>query len=140
MNAQEWQIVELNTTARCTLKPSPIHGIGVFAIKDIKKGDRAYCLPQRIERKWFSIPYGSFNKIDKELREIILGRWPNVTRGARFFAPNDEVWLPSFINHSDTPNYDLRTDSAVQDIKRGEEITENYREVRNYQEIYPWLK
>ena len=34
------QIAELNEEIRCHLKPSSIHGIGVFALRDIKKGEK----------------------------------------------------------------------------------------------------
>ena len=34
------QIMELSSTVKCKLAPSNIHGIGVFAIRDIKKGEK----------------------------------------------------------------------------------------------------
>lgn len=139
MNSQEWQIVELNTTVKCTLKPSPIHGIGVFTLRDIKKGERMYCFTQSTERRWYTIPYGSFNKIDQDVRELIVSRWASVINGSRFCSPNDDAWLILFMNHSDTPNYEVKTDIALRDIQKGEEVFEDYCLMQNADKVYPEL-
>ena len=86
MNNKDWQIIELESTVKCTIKPSPIHGIGVFAIKDIKKGDRLYCFPQQTERKFYNVPYGSFNQFSPEVRELIAEVyrcWQDITERQR---------------------------------------------------------
>ena len=44
------------------------------------------------------------------------------------------------MNHSDTPNYDCMKDIALKNIKKGEEITENYREIADSEKIFPFLK
>ena len=46
------------------------------------------------------------------------------------------------MNHADLPNdnYDVDTDTAKRDIKAGEELFENYKNMRNYDKVYPWLK
>src|SRR3990167_6699972 len=123
------QIAELNEEIRCHLKPSSIHGIGVFALRDIKKGEKCYCFPNQF-RKWYAVPYERLNELRSEIKEIVLARWPAIINGSKFQSCNDDVWLCSFINHSDNFNYDQSSDSAVRDIKAGEEITETYRNMK----------
>ena len=136
---QEEQIVFLNSTVKCKLGASSIHGIGVFALFDIPKGQKLYCFPDpKIE--WFNIPYGSLNKLLPEIKELVLERWPSIVNGSHFLSPNEMAWLVTFMNHSENPNYSLDTDSATRDIKRGEEVTEDYRKMINCEKIYPWLK
>lgn len=132
------QISELNNEVRCHIKPSQIHGVGVHALRDIQKGEKLYISPN-ITPKWYSIPYERLNELRPEIREVVLARWPSVLLGSMFRSPNDDVWLASFVNHSGEPNYDLATDTALKDIKAGEEVTENYKLMKNYGIIYPWL-
>ena len=137
---QNEQINKLNSEVKCRLGVSKIDGIGVFAMFDIKKGERLYCFPGAINRRFYTIPRGSLSKLWPEVKELILQRWPSIINGSAFLSPNDEIWLCSFINHDSNPNYEQKTDMALRDIKAGEEITESYREMINAEEIYPWLK
>lgn len=116
-------INHLNETVWCTLAPSPIHGIGVFAIRDIPKGQKLYC---RIPSETSPISLSTFEGLHPEILTMIKQRWPLALKGDYFHSPNDSAKLILFMNHSDTPNYDDYTDTALFDIKRGEEITENY--------------
>ncbi len=130
------QIAYLNREVRCTIRPSPVHGIGVFALRDVKKGEKLYC--ETISKPaWLTIPYERFNEIRPEVRELILQRWPRVaTEKDPFFygfmSPNEDQRLLSFMNHSSTPNYGPTAkytgDRALRDIQTGEEITEDYGE------------
>ena len=140
MTRQEEEIIELNSTVKTKLAPSNIHGIGVFTIRDVAKGERLFCKPDGPRpRKWYSVPYGSFSKFFPEVKELLLERWPSVVNGSLFLSPN-EVWPILFVNHSDDPNYEVKTDSALRDIKSGEEVTEDYRLMVNHEKIYLWLK
>ena len=138
---REEQILELSATVKCKLAPSEIHGIGVFAIKDIKEGERIYGFPKKGDNKprWFTLNYSDLTKLPPEIREIILARWPCVVNNGCFMSPNYDQRLVSFMNHSDDANYDERSDTALKDIKIGEEITENYRNMENWQKVFSWL-
>lgn len=138
LNKKEEQIFELNSTIKCKLAPSKIHGIGVFAIMDIKKGQKLHCIPS-FTPKWYKINYASLTGLLPEIRQLILERWPSIINGSHFLSPNDMGWLVTFINHSDTPNYDVDTDCALEDIKNGDEVTEDYRLMNRYEEIYQFL-
>src|SRR3990167_1530455 len=128
--SQKDQINKLNAEVRCKLAPSKIHGIGVIAIRDIRKGDKCYCSPSLI-RKFYTLGMGNLTKLFPEIKQLILARWPSIINGSAFLNPNDEVWLISWMNHSENPNYDLKTDLALRDIKQGEEVTENYKIMDN---------
>ena len=129
-------IKELNQKTKCTLAPSKIHGIGVFALRDIKKEEKLYCVPEdTMQRKWYEIPYEKLNELLPEIREIILSRWPTVINGSAFHFP--DVWLMSFMNHSSEPNSEK--DFALRNISKGEEITEDYRLLLNYEKIFNFI-
>lgn len=134
MSQQDDVINFLNSAIKVKIAPSKIHGVGVFAIKDIPKGTRLYA---NIVPKVFHIPYGSIKKLFPEIREQILERWPNIINGSLFAWPDTKI--DAFMNHSDDYNYDGVLDSVIKDVKCGEEITEDYRDIKNYEKIFPWL-
>ena len=125
----------LNSAVKVKLAPSKIHGIGVFAIRDIPKGTRLYA---NIIPQVFHIPYGSIKKLFPEIREQILERWPNIINGSSFAWPDTKI--DAFMNHADDYNYDGVLDCVIRDVKKGEEITEDYREIKNYEKVFKWLK
>lgn len=116
---------QINDSVLATIAPSPIHGVGVFALQDIKKGQKMFI-------RW--IPMGmiqtTVSKLKPEVREVIEGRWPPVRDGFPFMHPHEDANLLSFMNHSSEPNYDDNTDTALRDIRKGEEITEDYGKYR----------
>ena len=133
------QITELNNTVRCTLKPSPVAGIGVFALRHIRKGDLCYCRPNMIP-KFYNIPYASLTGLLPEIRELVLDRWASVVNNSLFCSPNDEQHLLMFINHSCNPNYDVASDTALRNIEENEELFEDYRLMTNWEKVRPLNK
>lgn len=136
--SKEDQITELNDTVRCKLGVSKIHGIGVIALRDIQKGERCYITPNVIP-KFYNIPFGSLSKLFPEIKELVLWRWASVVNGSIFCSPNDDQSLLMFMNHSSKPNYDVVRDIALKNIKKGEEVLEDYRAMQNYELAYPDL-
>lgn len=134
MNTEE-QINELNTYARLRLAPSPIHGIGVFAMRDIQKGTRLYA---QVAPRGFKISKGNLSKLLPEVKQYILERWPLALNNESFAWP--DCFIQGYMNHSKEYNYDLKTDTALRDIKTGEEVTENYKDIENWQDIFTWLE
>ena len=135
---KEEQIIDLNNTVRCKLAQSNIHGVGVFAIRDISKGERCYCTPNMIP-KFYNIPFGSLSKLLPEIKALVLDRWASAVNGSIFQSPNDDAGLLFFINHSDNPNYDVVSDTALRDIECGEELLEDYRLMDNADKVYKFL-
>jgi hypothetical protein len=102
------------------LGPSTIHGIGVFADEDIRKGTIVW----------------SFNPlIDKALTDEEIEGLPAL---AQEFIKIYGFWRDDlcvlcgdygmFVNHSSTPNLESPEDQsiALRDIRKGEELTEDY--------------
>lgn len=128
------QIDRLNDIVKVYLAPSKIHGVGVFSLRDIAKGQRIYAdsVPEV-----FSVGYGNFSKLFPEVAGFILSRFPTVVNGSRFVFPTDRVL--GYMNHSENPNYDSFTDTVTRDVAKGEEITEDYRLIPNAEKVYEWL-
>lgn len=122
----EQQIQKLNDEVRCCLRPSPIHGIGVFALRDIKRGENLFVYRNFRELPMmYEIPLERFNELRPEIASLILDRWGQPVGGAVFQSPNEDANMMSFMNHSYKPNSTFGT--AIRDIVIGEEVTEDYR-------------
>ncbi len=134
---KKWKdaIVLLNDIVKIKLAPSQIHGVGVFAMRDIKKGEKLYTdiIPHQ-----FDLPYKKLGGLDKDIREVLLGHFPMIVGGSHFMYPVTKH--SAFLNHSDTPNYDAKNDVALKAIKKGEEVTEDYKQIDNWQKVFLWLK
>ena len=109
------------------LAPSVIHGVGVFAVRDIPKGAAVF---GEDDEPVIRVPAKAVRRLRPELR-----RW---TRTLAFCAETRTLSTRSFnlltvswyLNHSDTPN--TRCDSdlrfvATRRIHKGEEVTADYR-------------
>ena len=117
------------------LDKSVIHGIGIFADQDIKKGELIYTVSPGLD---VDMAQSQFNALkDEEKREIeYWGYW---------FEPN-KAWHVDFdhihfINHSFTPNtvQDFSRPNhpltATRDIKKGEEFTQNYLDFESKEDL-----
>ena len=62
-----------------------------------------------------------------------------VVVGEPFLSPNHDAIMICFMNHGN-PNYDPHTDTALADIKAGEEVLEDYRIAKGWEVAYPWIK
>jgi SET domain-containing protein len=131
MNAKEL-LSELANDTYVMIKPSPIEGIGVFAIRDIPKG----C------RKMFSKGIGEWIKIPKTEVELlpahskILIETYCLYDEENYFVPDygfKVMDLVNYLNHSETPNIISINDGeefeAIIDIPAGQELLINYGEI-----------
>ena len=118
----------LETEVYCRLGVSPIHGIGVFAIRDIPKGTQP--LVSLLKIKEFS-----FSK--KEIKKLPS----SVQKEVRMFCyyNKDEYLIPSiglnamnmafYMNHSKNPNIKYLKNNtllSLRKIKAGEELFFDY--------------
>ena len=118
----------LQTEVYCRLGISPVHGIGVFAIKDIPKGAKP--LVSLIKIKEYSFSKKEINKLSASVRKEI-----------RMFCyyDKDEYLIPSiglnamnmafYMNHSKTPNVKYLKNNdivALRKIKANEELFFDY--------------
>lgn len=125
----------LNDVVKIKLAPSAIQGVGVIAMRDISKGEKLYMdvIPHQ-----FDVPFKMFGSLRKDVQEILLGHWPQIVNGSHFLYPVTK--MTAYLNHSDNPNYDAKKDKTLRKIKAGEEITEDYRLIENWDKVFPWLK
>jgi hypothetical protein len=104
------------------LDKSPIHGLGVFAGQFIRKDTKIWRFVEGFDRFYSS---KQFAKLPKPARDFIKQHGYRVDGEILLTADNDH-----HMNHSDAPNTYLRNGYAIarRNIRKGEEITNDYRE------------
>ena len=115
---------DLNNTVWATLAPSPVSGIGVFAIRDIPELTEFTSYTKNV----FVMTPEDFKEILPEIQSIILDRTLfSADQPLYFIHPNAQAVLIAFMNHAEKPNTNgLLT---LRDIHKGEELTENYKHI-----------
>jgi SET domain-containing protein len=116
----------------CRLQPSKIHGIGVFAVRDIPKGRN----PFRMIPKYGNIGYtriteDELNALPPKLSELIRELF--IPTDGKMHVPNhgmNMINLNCYLNHSATPNMRTRNGYdfvALRKVSVGEELTVDYQ-------------
>ena len=131
---EEVEIRELNELVKVRIAPSKIHGVGIFAMRDLKKGEKLHA---DIVPLLFKLRYTSFDKLRPEVSALLLEQYPNIINGSHFAYPTTR--LQAYMNHSEEPNYSALTDTLTEDVKAGDEIMENYRLILNVEKVFKWL-
>ena len=123
---------ELSNNTWVMIKPSVLHGIGVFAVKDISKG----C------REMFSKEMGEWQEIPRKDIDALPAASKTIVETYCLFD-NDIYYVPAngfkvmdislFLNHSETPNIISVNDGeyfeTIRDIKAGEELLIDYGKI-----------
>lgn len=125
----------LNETVKCTIRPSRIGGVGVFAIRDIKEGElltEYHYETLNMKKNYITITREEFEQINPEVQSVILDRifFDSKTDKLMFLSPNQDAYLQTFMNHSTDPNSNGQF--ATRLIKKDEEITFNYLDIKKY--------
>lgn len=96
------------------IKPSKIHGLGIFAMRDIKKGEIVLRWKPKV------LSESEVEKLPREERKFVF----NVGGNKYYLMQKPERYM----NHSCENNTTVQNDCdvAIRDIKAGEEITANY--------------
>ena len=104
------------------LDKSAIHGLGVFAGERIRKGTKIWRFVEGFDRAYSP---KQFAKLPKPAREFLKNYGYRVDGEILFTVDNDR-----HINHSEDPNTFLKSGYAIarSNIRKGEEITNDYRE------------
>jgi hypothetical protein len=104
------------------LDKSPIHGLGVFAGEFIRKGTKIWRFVEGFDR--FYSPK-QFARLPKPARDYIRQHGYRVDGEILLTVDHDH-----HMNHADRPNTLLRNGYAIarRNIRKGEEITNDYRE------------
>jgi SET domain-containing protein len=132
----ERQIDELNAYVKTYLAPSEIEGVGVFALRDLDKGEKLHA---DMVPKLYNLSYANVrSKLFPEVKELLLKQWPLIVKGSHFAYPTTRI--VAYMNHSDKPNYNAQNDTLIKDVKKGEEITEDYRKIDVNTKMFPFIK
>lgn len=115
-----------------TLKPSAVHGIGVFAIRDIPKGCTS--IFSRNHGKWIQIPIEEVEMLPAHSRNLVETYC--VYDDKNYYVPDygfKVVDMVNYLNHSSTPNIISKNDGevfeAMENIPAGAELLINYGEI-----------
>jgi SET domain-containing protein len=126
---KEALLKELSGSTYVMIKPSPLHGIGVFAIRDIPKGTKNI----------FSKGVGEWIKVSKQEVDALPQHSKDLIENHCLFD-EDHYFIPDYgfklvdlviyLNHSETPNvislHDGEEFEAIRDILCGEELLVDY--------------
>ena len=120
---------ELQKETYVALKPSPVHGIGVFAIRDIPKGCRN--IFSKTVGEWIKLSFAEVEQLPAYSRNLIETYC--LYDETHYFVPDYGFKLMDlvlYLNHSAEPNIISINDGeqfeALRDIKEGEELLVNY--------------
>ncbi len=116
------------------IKPSPIEGIGVFALQDIPKGCRSMFSKANEQEQWIPITKTEVEKLPAHAKALIENYC--LYDDENYFVPDygfKKMDLVNFLNHAGTPNIISINDGeffeAISDIKQGEELVIDYGEI-----------
>lgn len=121
----------------CRLKNSKIHGVGVFAIKDIPKGINPFKVLK--EDTYINIPEENLKDLNKNIKKM-LNDFVGINSDKTFSIPSNglnSISISFFINHSKNPNIEIRNSEKDNEyvqfftkrlIKDGEELFIDYDE------------
>jgi len=117
----------------CRLQPSKIHGIGVFAVRDIPKGRNPFkTLPKYADFGCVRITGDELDALPPKLSELIRSLF--IPANGKMYVPtygmNIIIHLNTYLNHSTKPNMRPRDGYAFFALRKilvGEELTVDYR-------------
>lgn len=125
---------ELSSNTYIMLKPSPVEGIGVFAVTDIPKGCRDMFSKPDASEEWITIPKSDIENLPQHA-QFLVGNYC-LYDDNNYFVPAagfKKMDISLFLNHSDKPNIVSINDGdyfeALRDIKAGEELLVDYGEI-----------
>ena len=126
---KEALLKQLAESTYVMIKASPVHGIGVFAIRDIRKGTQDI-FSQGVG-EWIEVSKEEVDALPKHSRDLVENHC--LFDDKSYFIPDygfKLVDLVIYLNHSDTPNVVSINDGerfeAIRDIACGEELFVDY--------------
>lgn len=123
---------ELMIETYAMLKPSTVHGIGVFAIRNIPKGCRH--IFSKGHGQWIKVPIEEVEKLPAHSKELVETYC--VFDKEYYFMPDygfKVMDMVNYLNHSSVPNIISVNDGedfeALTDILPGTELLINYEHI-----------
>ena len=131
---KEELLAELAGNTWVMIRPSPIEGIGVFALQDIPKGCRSMFSKANAGEQWITVSKAEVEKLPEHAQALISNYC--LYDAENYFIPDygfKKMDLVNFLNHSDTPNIVSINEGeffeAIRDIQKGEELVIDYGEI-----------
>lgn len=129
---KEQLLKELAEETYVALKPSPLHGIGVFAIRDIPKGCKN--IFSKNVGEWIKVPISDVEKLPEHSRSLIETYC--LYDETDYYVPDygfKVMDIVNYLNHSSSPNIASVNEGeyfeSIGDIRAGEELLVNYGEI-----------
>jgi len=126
---KEALLAQLKNETYIMLKPSGIHGIGVFAIRHIPKGCRNIFSSGAGE--WIKLPIADVEALPQHAKDLVETYC--LFDEENYYVPDygfKLMDLVNYLNHSSHPNIisinDGEVFEALSDIQPGEELLVNY--------------
>ena len=124
----------LNTSVKSYQRTSRVHGVGLFDLVDIKKGEQVFPT-WKGETDWYKIKFGETKQLPKEVLSYVLRSYGNnivndnseinfkLTKDCNFLFSDPLCLLNTQFEEG---SIDSKTGIAIKDIKINEEIFGNY--------------
>ena len=129
---KEKLLEELSHHTYVMLKPSTVHGIGVFALCDIPKGCRE--IFSKNVGEWIKVPIAEIEQLPAHARHLVETYC--LYDDEHYFIPDygfKVMDLVNYLNHSSIPNVRSVNHGeyfeAIDDIPAGSELLINYDEI-----------
>lgn len=125
-------LTELSQNTWVQLAPSPVHGIGVFAIRDIPPGCRTlFAAPGQFQEEWVEVSKEEMQGLPTHAQALIENYC--LFDEEHYYVPQHgfkKIDLLVFLNHSVTPNVQSIDDGeyfeTLRWVKKGEELLIDY--------------
>ncbi len=131
---KEELLLELSGNTWVMIKPSPIEGIGVFALQDIPKGCRDMFGKPDASEEWVTVPKKEIEGLPAHA-QFLVGNYC-LYDAENYFIPAHgfkKIDVSLFLNHADHPNIISVNDGdyfeAIREIRSGEELVIDYGEI-----------
>lgn len=131
---KELLIRELSQNTYVMLKPSPLEGVGVFAVRDIPAGCRDMFSKPDPEDTWITVTKKEVELLPPHAKFMVENYC--LFDEDSYFVPDHgfkKMDVSLFINHSDTPNIRSIDDGdyfeAIRPINEGEELLLDYGDI-----------
>lgn len=131
MITKEKLLHELTNNTFVMLRPSPVGGVGVFAIREIPKGCRSMFSNPDADEKWIKISRQEMETLPTFAQDIVVNYC--LFDEDAYFVPEKgfkKMDLSYYINHSDSPNIISINEGeyfeTTRDIKINEELFLDY--------------
>jgi len=120
----------------CRLKPSKVHGVGVFAIRSIGARVEPFGdAPRFTDLTCISV--AKVKKMRPEVEKLIVDLYSSDEEYYYIGPAPNNIGIYAYMNHSEIPNVELSKSKKYfitkNNIKKGEELVVNYKEYSKFE-------